>query len=102
MQASGLPVVAFYGSRKTRTAVITKLLCKRDDVAATVFDKLRYRIVVPERRHLVDALTWLVREVFPFNQVLPGQSHNSLLHPDEVADRLSEDEREQLQQLEDD
>jgi len=46
MKRAGLPITEFYGSRKTRNSLITKLLAKRDDVAATVFDKLRFRIVI--------------------------------------------------------
>src|SRR5690606_27452464 len=51
---------------------------------------------------LVDALVWMVREVFPFNQALPGQCHNSLLDPAAVADRLLPAHREALQALADD
>jgi uncharacterized protein (TIGR04552 family) len=102
MRAAGVPLVAFYGSRKTHLAVVTKLLCKRDDVAAKVFDKLRYRIVVPSHEHVVGALGWLVREAFPFNQVMPGQSHNNLLDPEEVAAELDAADREALQPLVDD
>lgn len=102
LKASGLPIVAFYGSRKTRAAVITKLLCKRDDVATTVFDKLRYRVVVPRSEHLVDALGWMSRHLFAVNQIVPGQSHNNLLDPELVPARLPADEQDAIQPLIDD
>jgi len=85
MRQDGLPVHAFYGSKKTRLSVVSKLLSKREDVATRIFNKLRYRVVVREHDDLVRVLTWMVRHLFPFNQLLPGQSHNNLLHPDGVA-----------------
>lgn len=99
MRASGLPLEAFYGSRKTRLAVITKLLCKREDVATRVFDKLRYRVVVPESGDIVPALTWLTRNLVPFNGVVPGQSHNNLIDPEAVPDHLSKTKASEVQPL---
>lgn len=80
---SGLPVTAFYGSPKSRASVITKLLAKAENVAATVFDKMRFRIVVPSPDDLVPTVAWMTREMFPFNYVIPRESHNNLV--DEVA-----------------
>lgn len=102
MRDEGLPLVAFYGNRKTRAGVIAKLLSKRDDVAARVFDKLRYRVVVPTQPDVATALGWLVGHGFPFNQVLPGQSHNNLLDPSHLARALPPDARAQLQALPED
>lgn len=79
MRDAGFPLVAFYGSRKARNSIITKLLAKRENIAATIFDKLRFRIVTHHADHILPAIAWLSREVFPFNYVIPGQSHNSLL-----------------------
>ncbi len=79
MRASGFPLVAFYGSRKARNSIITKLIAKRENIAATIFDKLRFRIVTHDREHILPAITWLTRNLFPFNYVIPGQSHNNLL-----------------------
>ena len=79
MRDSGFPLVAFYGSRKARNSIITKLLAKRENIAATVFDKLRFRIVTEDAQHILPAIAWLTREVFPFNYVIPGQSHNNLV-----------------------
>ena len=79
MRAEGFPLVAFYGSRKTRNSVITKLIAKKENTAATVFDKLRFRLVTEQPEHVLPALAWLTRELFPFNYVIPGQSHNNLV-----------------------
>lgn len=86
MRETGLPVVSFYGSRKSRSSIITKLLAKKETIAATIFDKLRFRVVVETQHDLVPALAWLWRHVFPFNYVIPGQSHNNLLDPDTAFD----------------
>jgi uncharacterized protein (TIGR04552 family) len=88
MKRSGLPVVAFYGSRKARASVISKLLAKRDNIASTVFDKLRFRVVVEQREDFVPTLQWIVRHMVPFNYVIPGQSHNNLYDPDDLAQWL--------------
>lgn len=79
MRAEGFPLVAFYGSRKTRNSVITKLIAKKENTAATIFDKLRFRIVTEEPQHVLPAVAWLTRHLFPFNYVIPGQSHNNLV-----------------------
>lgn len=88
MRAEGFPLVAFYGSRKTRNSVITKLLAKKENTAATVFDKLRFRLVTESHEHILPALQWLTRELFPFNYVIPGQSHNNLVNYEEAVEAL--------------
>lgn len=80
-----VPIRAFYGNRKTRPSVITKLLAKREATAATVFDKLRFRIVTETRDDIVPAISWIFRELVPFPAIIPGESHNSLLSEREVA-----------------
>ncbi len=79
MRREGFPLVAFYGSRKTRNSVITKLLAKKENTAITIFDKLRFRIVTEEKEHVLPAMYWLTKNLFPFNYVIPGQSHNNLV-----------------------
>jgi len=83
MRAS-LPLKAFYGNRKTRPSVITKLLAKRESTAATVYDKLRFRIVTETRDDVVPVIAWLFRNLVPFPAIIPGESVNSLLTEDEV------------------
>ena len=92
MRRSGFPLVAFYGSRKTRNSTITKLLAKRESIAATVFDKLRFRLVTETKQDVLPALTWLMREVFPFNHVIPRQSHNNLLTLRQMVAMQNDDE----------
>ncbi len=84
MRAEGFPLQAFYGNRKTRPSVISKLLQKRENTAATVFDKLRFRIVTQQRDQLIPAVAWLLRNLIPFPAIIPGESHNNLLTRDEV------------------
>ena len=79
MKEVGLPIVKFYGSRKTRNSIITKLLAKKEDVAATVFDKVRFRIITKDKKSIAPILVWLQQNLFPFNYVIPGESHNNLL-----------------------
>lgn len=91
MQDSGLPIVAIYGSRKSRSSVITKLIAKRENLAATIFDKLRYRIIVEKPSDLLEVMRYLTHEVLPFNYVIPGQSHNNLLDPADLLRELPPD-----------
>lgn len=79
MRKEGLPIVAFYGSKKTRTSVITKLLAKTQAHATTIFDKLRFRVVTKTKEDILPSLVWLTRNVFPFNYVIPRESHNNLM-----------------------
>ena len=79
MLAANLGVEEFYGSRKTRESIIAKLLAKKEDVASTVFDKLRFRIITKTNQDILPLVIWLHREVFAYNFVIPGQSHNNLL-----------------------
>jgi uncharacterized protein (TIGR04552 family) len=102
MQEAGLNVLAFYGNRKSRSAVITKLLAKRESVAATIFDKVRFRIVVETEDDLLPALSWLSRMAFPFNYIIPNQSQNNLLPIHSLQQALSDDEKPAFQQLEPD
>lgn len=95
MQDAGVPIVAFYGNRKSRSSMITKLLAKREAVAATIFDKLRFRVVVARPADLAPTLAHLARELFPFNYLIPGQSHNNLLRFQDVLEHLSPDDREE-------
>ena len=90
MRESGLPVLSFYGSRKARSSVITKLIAKNTNLAATIFDKLRFRIVVEDKDSLAPVLAYLVQHFFPFNYVIPGQSHNNLLSPQEILAHLAD------------
>ncbi len=52
LQAKGVPITEFSDSIKTRESIITKLIAKRESVAAQIYDRTRFRIIVeaPRRR----------------------------------------------------
>lgn len=79
MARHGFPIAEFSGSVKTQHSIITKLLAKRETVAAQVFDKVRYRIVTREKKDVLPVLEYLTRALFPFNLVVPSQTDNSLI-----------------------
>jgi uncharacterized protein (TIGR04552 family) len=79
MARHGFPIAEFSGSVKTQHSIITKLLAKRETVAAQVFDKVRYRIVSREKKDVLPVLEYLTRALFPFNLVVPSQTDNSLI-----------------------
>jgi hypothetical protein len=79
MAEAGLPVVEFQGNRKSRDSLVTKLIVKRESVAAQVFDRVRYRVLTRTAADVAPVLLHLSHELFPFNYVVPGQSENSLL-----------------------
>ncbi len=87
MRALGMPIVEFVGSVKSRESLVTKLLAKKESVAAQVFDRVRYRVVC-ERREQLAGLVWhLTQHLFPFNYAVPGQTRNSLLRFGELLGR---------------
>ena len=79
MVDAGFPIAEFHGNVKTRESLMTKLLVKRETVAAQVFDRVRYRIVTRTKDQIPSVLRHLCDALFPFNFVVPGQTRNSLL-----------------------
>jgi uncharacterized protein (TIGR04552 family) len=79
MRAAGAPIAEFQWSRKPHDSLITKLLAKRSTLAANIYDKLRFRLIVPNHDDLVPVLTQLTRQIVPFNYVVPGESVNQLV-----------------------
>ncbi len=79
MSSKGIPVVEFALSFKSRESLITKLLAKKETVAAQVYDKTRFRIVTRSREDILPALYFLTQRMFPFNFLVPGQTVNSLI-----------------------
>jgi uncharacterized protein (TIGR04552 family) len=79
LRSEGLPVVAAAGSVKTRHSVITKLLAKKETLAAQIYDRVRYRVVTADREHVLPVLVRLCDLLIPFNFVVPGQTQNTLL-----------------------
>jgi uncharacterized protein (TIGR04552 family) len=96
LREAGLPIVSVHASRKARSSVISKLIAKRDNVAATIFDKIRFRIVTQQPGDIVPTLAWLTQHLFPFNYVIPGQSYNNLVRPEDVIAQLPREERTQV------
>jgi uncharacterized protein (TIGR04552 family) len=93
MKELGLPIVQFQGNVKSRASLITKLIAKRDTVAAQIFDRVRYRIVTERAEQIPSIVLHLADTLFPFNFIVPGQTQNSLVrfrdllarHPDARA-----------------
>ncbi len=93
IRAADVPVIEFSWSRKSRDSLITKLLSKRDTIASKVYDRLRFRIIVKERAHLVPLLWELLHRLIPFNYIIPGESDNSLLQTHDIESYIQEDVR---------
>jgi uncharacterized protein (TIGR04552 family) len=85
LRAAGHPIEEFQWSRKPRDSLITKLLAKRSTLAAEIYDKLRFRIIVPKYEDLAPLLVALTRQLIPFNYVVPGATVNQLLPFDRVV-----------------
>jgi uncharacterized protein (TIGR04552 family) len=79
MHDLGLPIREFRGNMKTRSSLVTKLLAKRENVAAQVFDRVRYRIVTERAEQIPSVVWYLAEHLFPFNYAVPGQAQNSLV-----------------------
>jgi uncharacterized protein (TIGR04552 family) len=79
LRAAGAPLAEWEWSRKPRDSQITKLLAKRSTLAASIYDKLRFRLIVPTPEDLVPMLATLTRQLIPFNYVVPGESVNQLV-----------------------
>jgi uncharacterized protein (TIGR04552 family) len=80
IQSKGLPVVEFTPSKKALESIITKLLAKKETVAAQIYDKTRFRIVTRSMPDVLPVLYFLSQRLFPFNFVIPGQTENTLIN----------------------
>jgi uncharacterized protein (TIGR04552 family) len=79
MRALGMPVVEFRGNMKGRASLVTKLLAKKESVAAQVFDRVRYQIITERVDQVAPIVRHLSQTLFPFNYAVPGQTQNSLV-----------------------
>jgi uncharacterized protein (TIGR04552 family) len=79
MLGASIPVKDFMGGRKHRDGQYTKLLAKQDNIAARIYDKIRFRLVTRQRDDIFPVLNHLMRRLFPFNYVIPQQSTNTLV-----------------------
>src|SRR5690606_7036286 len=53
-------------------------LSKPETHAAQIYDKLRFRLVTRAPEDIFPTMNYLMRHVFPFNYVVPGESTNTL------------------------
>lgn len=79
LRAEGYPIVEFEWSRKSLDSLISKLVAKRSTLAASIYDKLRFRMIVRNQRDLLPILAGLQQRLIPFNYVVPGESVNHLV-----------------------
>ncbi|HEY1814085.1 MAG TPA: TIGR04552 family protein [Kofleriaceae bacterium] len=86
LRVAGAPIAEFEWSRKPHDSQITKLLAKRSTLAASIYDKLRFRLIVPSYGDLVPMLATLTRQLVPFNYIVPGESVNQLIDLKTVLD----------------
>ena len=87
LKAIGCPVVEFEWSRKHADSLITKLLAKKESIAADVYDKLRFRMITNTEEQLIFVMRELTQRLVPFNFVIPGQSVNDIIKIRETLDR---------------
>ena len=87
LKAIGCPVVEFEWSRKHADSLITKLLAKKESIAADVYDKLRFRMITNTEEQLIFVMRELTQRLIPFNFVIPGQSENDIIKIRETLDR---------------
>lgn len=99
LRAAGAPLTEWEWSRKPQDSQITKLLAKRSTLAANIYDKLRFRLIVPTPEDLVPMIGTLTRQLIPFNYVVPGESLNQLVDLQQIAqDRLESNGPRSLEQ----
>lgn len=79
MRQIGIGVSEYQSSMKTKDSLITKLLSKRNTIAAQIFDKVRFRIILDGQEDVFPALLFLTRELLPFNYVIPGETRNNII-----------------------
>jgi uncharacterized protein (TIGR04552 family) len=79
MKSAGCQIVEFEWSRKEEDSLITKLLAKRDNIAAHVYDKLRFRMITRTEEEIIFVLRELQQRLVPFNYVIPGESQNDIV-----------------------
>jgi uncharacterized protein (TIGR04552 family) len=85
LRAAGAPLAEWEWSRKPRDSQITKLMAKRSTLAANIYDKLRFRLIVPTPDDLVPMIATLTRQLIPFNYIVPGESVNQLLDLQQIS-----------------
>jgi uncharacterized protein (TIGR04552 family) len=87
MKSAGCQIVEFEWSRKEQDSLITKLLAKRDNIAAHVYDKLRFRMITRSEEEIVFVVRELLQRLVPFNYVIPGESQNDIVDLQSIVER---------------
>jgi uncharacterized protein (TIGR04562 family) len=80
MLAAGMLITEFVGGRKNKYSLYTKLLSKDRNIAAQIYDKLRFRIVTRDRDDILPVIHYLTRRLFAFNYAIPRESTNTIFH----------------------
>jgi uncharacterized protein (TIGR04552 family) len=88
MKGAGCQIVGFEWSRKEEDSLITKLLAKRDNLAAHVYDKLRFRMITRSEDEIIFVLRELQHRLVPFNYVIPGESQNDIVDLQAFLERV--------------
>ncbi len=81
------PIVEFSGNTKTSSSILSKLLAKKNTQATALFDKVRFRFVVARPEDITPLLVAIMRELMPFNYLVPNQSENTLVDLDAMLVR---------------
>ena len=79
IKAAGCGIAEFQWSRKHADSLITKLLAKRETIAADVYDKLRFRMITTSAEEILFVLREITQRLVPFNYIIPGQSVNDVV-----------------------
>lgn len=72
-------LLRYEGGRKSKESLITKLLSKRETIAAQINDRVRYHIVTRTKEDMIEVMLYLFETILPFNYVIPGGSMNQLI-----------------------
>ena len=79
LMREGFPILKYEGGRKAKESLITKLLSKRETIAAQIYDRVRYRIVTRTKQDLLALMLRLFDDLLPVNYLIPGASVNQLI-----------------------
>ena len=72
-------LLRYEGGRKPKESLITKLLSKRETIAAQINDRVRYRIVTRGKEDIPKIILHLFNTILPFNYLIPGASANQII-----------------------
>ena len=75
-------LLTYRGGRKPKESLITKLLSKKETIAARINDRVRYQLVTRTREDILKVILRLFETILPFNYVIPSGSVNQLISLD--------------------